>query len=384
MKLTTHEYQNEYQREYHSGPIVWAGIISSTCLVLFLFQKILWLVVPFILALIIYYVLLPLKLRLVLEGLSHDISAAIVAGWSFGLMIVFFIITLPQITVEAVLWQDSAMRYVEGGLHLLTTTLHQLEKKVGVLAQAHLTDEVTKRISEHSDRFVQKHLPAIVLATGAWAPSLLLAPFLAFFMLRDGWRFRRFLGGAVPNAFFERTLYLLDQVDKTARAYFLGLLKLTMLDTLCLACGLWLQGVSNPLLLGLITAILAWIPFIGSVMGCLLVVLVAATDFPANPSMAYGAVVVFIVVRLLDDFIFMPMTIGKSLNMHPLLTVLMIFIGGSVAGVPGLMMVLPVLGIIMVLGETIGRVITDPRLRARHAHAKALREREVTSDLHLL
>jgi hypothetical protein len=40
-----------------SGPVVWASIIAITCLLLFFFQKILWLVVPFLLALIIYYFL---------------------------------------------------------------------------------------------------------------------------------------------------------------------------------------------------------------------------------------------------------------------------------------------------------------------------------------
>ena len=368
-------------REYRSGPIVWAGIIASTCLVLFLFQKILWLVVPFILALIIYYALLPLKSRLVLGGMSHDTSANIVASGAFAVMTLFLMLALPKLAVEAVSWQDSATRYLEGGLNLLTTTLRQLEKKVGVLAQAHLTDEVTRRISEHSDLFAQKYLPELALSVGAWAPSVLLAPFLAFFMLRDGWRFKKFLGRAVPNAFFERTLYLLDQVDKTARAYFLGLIELTLLDTLCLAIGLWILGVSGAFFLALITAILAWIPFIGPILGCLLVVLVAATDFPNDPSMAYSAMVLCLIVRLLDDFVFMPMTIGKSLKMHPLLTVLMIFVGGSVAGVPGLMMVLPVLGIIMVLGETVGMVVTDPRLRARHTYAIALRQREVMTDL---
>ncbi|MGE5490345.1 MAG: AI-2E family transporter, partial [Actinomycetota bacterium] len=70
-----------------------------------------------------------------------------------------------------------------------------------------------------------------------------------------------------------------------------------------------------------------------------------------------------------------------SLKMHPLLTVLMIFAGGAVAGVPGLMLVLPVLGVMMVLGETAGMVVTDPRLRARHAYAQRLRRRAVTRDL---
>jgi predicted PurR-regulated permease PerM len=173
------------------------------------------------------------------------------------------------------------------------------------------------------------------------------------------------------------------QIDRTARLYFVGLIELTLLDTFCLAGGLWLIGVSGPLLLGLATAVLAWVPYIGSILGCILVVLVAATDFPGNPEMAYAAVGLFILVRLLDDFFFMPMTIGKSLNMHPLLTVLMIFVGGAVAGVPGLMLVLPVLGIIMVSGENLGMLLTDTRLRARFKHEQALRQQQVTRDLTL-
>jgi predicted PurR-regulated permease PerM len=250
-----------------------------------------------------------------------------------------------------------------------------------MLARARLSEQLAGQIAEASEGFAARYLTSIAMTVAGWAPSLLLAPFLAFFMLRDGWRFKKFLGQAVPNAFFERTLCLLDRVDRTARLYFLGLVQLTVLDTLCLAGGLWLLGVSGPLLLGLMTAVLAWIPYIGSVLGCILVVLVAATDFPGDPAVAYGAIALFLAVRLLDDFIFMPMTIGRSLNMHPLLTVLMIFVGGAVAGVPGLMLVLPVLGILMVLGETVGMVVTDPRLRARHAYARRLRQRVVTRDL---
>ena len=41
------------------GIVTWCGIIGSTCLLIFLFQKILWLVVPFLLALLLYYLLAP-------------------------------------------------------------------------------------------------------------------------------------------------------------------------------------------------------------------------------------------------------------------------------------------------------------------------------------
>jgi len=368
---------------YQSGPVVWFCVIGGTCLALFLFQKVLWLVVPFLLALIMYYALLPIKLRLVLGGVSHDRAASLVSGATLLVVLALLAIGVPRLAAEMVNWQASALRYLDGGMSLLVTSLSELEARVGILAQARVSEGVTHQLADFTEHFAQNHLPTVAMGLAAWAPSLLLAPFLAFFMLRDGWRFKRFLSRAVPNAFFERSLCLLDQIDRTARLYFLGLIQLTLLDTLCLAAGLWFLGVSGPLVLGLLTAILAWVPYVGSILGCLLVVLVAATDFPGNPGAAYGAIALFLLVRLLDDFLFMPATIGKSLNMHPLLTVLMIFVGGAVAGVPGLMLVLPVLGIAMVLGEALGMVLTDPRLRARHVFAKQLRQREVTRDLTL-
>ena len=71
------------------------------------------------------------------------------------------------------------------------------------------------------------------------------------------------------------------------------------------------------MLLGLVTAILAWIPYPArSSAACTGGAQLAATDFPSNPEITYGTVGLFIVVRLLDDFVFMPLTIGKSLNMR--------------------------------------------------------------------
>jgi predicted PurR-regulated permease PerM len=189
------------------------------------------------------------------------------------------------------------------------------------------------------------------------------------------------MSGAVPNAYFEKSLSLLHQVDRIASAYFMGLLKLTALDTLTLAGGLWILGFPSALALGLTCAVLAWIPFVGSVLGGVLVMLVAATDFPDAPSMAYSVVGFFVFVRLLDDFVYMPMTVGRELRMHPLMTVVMIFAGGAVAGIAGTMLVLPVLGVVRIIGETISVVATDERLLARHRHAQGLRRRSAARDL---
>lgn len=368
---------------YRSGPLVWLAIVVATCVLLFLFQKILWLVVPFLMALIGYYLLFPLQQRLVLAGVSRDTAAAAVSAGAFVLAGIGMLLVFPWASGHLVSWQDSGARYIEGGLRFVAETLAWVEQNYTFAAKARLSEQLSHQIGELGDKFAGTYLATAAVTAAAWFPSLLLAPFLAFFFLRDGWRFKAFLSRAVPNAFFERTLYLLDQVDHTARLYFQGLIKLTVLDALCLAFGLAVIGVSAPLALGLVTAVLAWIPYVGSILGCLLVVLVAATDFPGDPAMAYAAIGLFVGVRLLDDFFFMPITIGRSLKLHPLLTVVMIFVGGAVAGVAGLMLVLPLLGIVMVLGETVGAIVTDARLRARHVHARALRQMAVTRDLQL-
>jgi len=368
-------------KPHQSGPVVWVGIIGGTCLLLFLIRQIMWLAVPFLLGAILYYILVPAMQRLILAGLSRSLAAMIVSGGFLVLLIIAGLLSSPWILAHAGSWQDLIGHYLDGGAAFVRTTAQMLEQKFSLMHKAHLVAMVDSQMTTYTEDYAQQHIADFLVSVISWLPSLVLAPFLTFFFLRDGRRFKKFLGHAVPNAFFERTLYLMHEVDQTARRYFQGLLKLTLLDTVALGFGLWVIGAGSPLVLGLIAAVLAWVPFIGSIFGCVTVVLVVSTDSPNDPLVAYGAIIVFLIARLLDDFVFMPLTLGRSLHMHPLLTVLMIFVGGEIAGVAGLMLVLPLLGIVMAIGETLGTVITDPRLRARHRHASALLTEKVSADL---
>jgi len=367
--------------QQRAGPVVWSGIIAATCVLLFLLQQMLFLAIPFLLGIVLYYILQPPMQRLIRMGLSHNAATMIVGGVFLLLLAMAGLVFIFWDSGPSDSWQDMLGKYLTGGLEFVRHTMLSLEREFPILKQIKLARTVNSRVSAFTGTFVQKHLTDILVSVAAWLPSLLLAPFLTFFFLRDGLRFKKFLARAVPNAFFEKTLCLLHEVDQTAHRYFQGLIKLTILDTAVLAIGLWAIGVSSPLVLGLMAAMLAWVPYVGSIVGCMLVVMVASTDAPADPAVAYMAIGVFIAVRLLDDFVFMPMTLGRSLHIHPLITVLMIFIGGSVAGVAGLMLVLPLLGVVMVIGETLGRLITDPRLRARHRNAMELRTRQASVDL---
>jgi predicted PurR-regulated permease PerM len=271
--------------------------------------------------------------------------------------------------------------YVESGKGLIGRVLGEMEARFAFMAQWDLQNEFPRKASELGQKFVQEHVTGALIKAAAWVPSLLLAPFLAFFFLRDGRRFVNRLIRAVPNAFFERTLHLVDKVDTMARSYFAGLLYLTVIDTVCLGIGLVVLGIPGALALALLAAVLGWIPIVGTIIGCIIVVLVTVAEGAASPATVYAVIALFLAVRMLDDFVFVPLTIGRSLEMHPLVSVLLLFIGGAVAGVLGLIIVLPLAGVVMIIVDCVARILLDRRLMARYAFARRLRTMRANVDL---
>ena len=363
------------------GPAVWIITIVITTLLLVASTKALWLVVPFLIAIIMYYMLFPLVRRLSLSGLGRETAAAIVAGVVTAMVVLALIPLLPWLAAQSVAGQETFYRYLEGGRMLVDRVLAGLESQFAFLKRLDFHAEMGRRAAEFGDTYVQTKVSQVLLAAAASLPSLLLAPFFAFFFLRDGTVFTKLVTRGVPNAFFERTIYMFERVDATAKSYFQGLLKLTAVDTVVLGIGFFAVGVPNAFVIALIAAVLEWIPIVGSIIGCVLAVLVAATAHQNDLWVVYGVVAVFVVNRMLDNFFFIPLTVGRSIRMHPLPTVLMVFIGGAVAGIPGLILALPLAGVVGTIVGTVAGIVSDPRLRARNAHGRALRDKSVTSDL---
>jgi len=363
------------------GPFVWLVTIAITTLLLVASTKALWLVVPLLIAIILYYMMYPVVRRLALSGIGRDSAAGIVAGGVTLLVVLIMIPLLPWLAAQSVSGEQTLLRYLEGGRLLVDRTLAGLESQFAFLRRLDFHAEMGKRAAEFGDTFVQKQIREALVAAAVSLPSLLLAPFFAFFFLRDGQLFTKLVTRGVPNAFFERTIYMFERVDATAKSYFQGLLKLTAIDTVFLGVGMLIVGVPNALVIALVAAVLEWVPVVGTVVGCVFAVLVAATDYPNDPWVVYATVGVFVANRVLDNFFFIPLTVGRSIRMHPLPTVLMVAIGGAVAGIPGLILALPLAGVVATVVGTIAAIVNDPRLRARNAYAKALLAKRVTADL---
>lgn len=354
--------------------------MAATCLTLLLFRVALWLVVPLLLALVLYYLLRPVYFWLTRIGIRPDLASGAVIACFCVAAALACLFAIPGIS--SFFLQDHAFteRYVAGSLRLLHQVAAATDLRLARFAPSDFTGKLDHEIINFKGRLAQIVAPTIA-ALSRWAPAMVLVPFFTFFLLKDGQKLNILLTRMVPNAFFESTLVLLYEIDEAAKAYFRGLFQLTVLDTCVLSIGMAIIGFPAPILLGGISAILMWIPYLGGLIAGLGACIIAIAEFPDRPQFLYYTIILFLAVRSLDDLVFMPMTIGRSLHIHPAIAVLMILLGGSFAGIPGMTLALPVFGILKVIFDSSGLILFNARLMARYRHERSLRRHEATAGL---
>jgi len=370
-------------------PLVWSCVIAATLLALLIIRQIWWLAFPFVMSIVFYYISTPWITFFQRRGLSKNGAIWVFLGIVTFLIMLASPFVIAGINESSEVAQKQVPHFVKAAQTGLNEVLHRIQDSNPDLEQLQAAEYIQAQLSDMlGPKFYKDILPGFFDFVMTWVPSFLLTPYIAFFFLRDGFSLKKLVLRGIPNAFFERSLRLFESIDEQLQQYFLGMIALTVLDSVTLAVGLAILGLVTgtfsfgmSLLMGLVCAIFAWVPIVGSVAGCLLVVFVSFVLAPANWFSVFGAVILFLTVRLLDDFFYMPVTIGRSLSVHPLLTVLIILAGGVLGGVPGMLLAMPVLGIFMVIGEMIGEVMMDPRLRARYKQAQRLRKKEASEDL---
>src|SRR5262249_32613244 len=150
------------------GAVTMFVTILVTCLVLFLFQKIIWLVVPGLLSLMIYHCQRPLVDRLVLRGVRHEMAVATTVAVVLLIMVGIVFIAAPPLLSRVSQLQDTVDRYLGAGQNLLRKTIQALEKVAPVLKHASLGDQVETQIHEFTDHFAQRNLGKLTLQLLKW------------------------------------------------------------------------------------------------------------------------------------------------------------------------------------------------------------------------
>lgn len=171
--------------------------------------------------------------------------------------------------------------------------------------------------------------------------GLILVPFFAFFMLKDWPRVTRRVMEWIPPSYVETTVSVMTEVNILVGKYLRGLAADCFFVGVLASLGLWLVGINYPIILGIVSGVANVVPYLGPIVGCSVSSVVALMQYNSLDPVL-NVVILYLVIKLMDDLVIQPLMIGKSVHMHPLLLVITLIVGEKLFGISGMILGVPV------------------------------------------
>ncbi len=180
---------------------------------------------------------------------------------------------------------------------------------------------------------------------------LLISPVVAFYMLRDWDQMNDKIHGWWPRQHEQTISRLLKEADTALAGFVRGQITLCVVIAAIYATCWSLLGLQYGLLLGLITGILAFVPTVGQLMGTVLAIIIAITQYGGNiPQIALVAGV-YVFAQILETAILVPKLVGEKVGLHPVWVLFAVFAGGELMGMVGIFIAVPVAAVAAVVAR---------------------------------
>ncbi len=173
---------------------------------------------------------------------------------------------------------------------------------------------------------------------------------LTIYFVADLPRIRAAMYRLIPHSRRPRAILIGDNIFAKVGGYVLGNLAVSVIAGVLTLVWLLIFGVPYAALLAIAVAVLDLVPVVGSVIGGVLVSLVALT---VSLPVGLATVGFFIVYRLVEDYLLVPKIIGNALKVPALVTVVAVLLGGALLGVIGALVAIPVAAAILLLAEEV-------------------------------
>src|SRR4030042_34124 len=242
-----------------------------------------------IISALLAYVLDPLASFLESRGMSRTSATSAIFLFIFAIACISSVVFLPVLYEEIKALQvgfnsEKAGLMVSDFENFLVNNLAFLGVK-----DLNLLSRIQGAMARVGSWIFDHFLDAASVITG-----MVLIPFIVFFLMKDGRRFKQAFVSIMPNRYFEFTLYLFYKLN--------------------IQIGNYLRGQ-------LLDAIIVGI----------------------------FSIVAFTLIRLIDDILVQPIVVAKSVHMHPLIVLLAVLIGGKLFGILGMLLSVPVVGFLKVV-----------------------------------
>ncbi|CAN5230996.1 AI-2E family transporter [soil metagenome] len=178
-----------------------------------------------------------------------------------------------------------------------------------------------------------------------------LIPVYTFLLLFYRNKFRVFLELVTPKNSKEITNNIVDQIAKIVPKYLKGLIVVVIVLMFINSGAFWLIGLDYPILLGVIAALFNLIPYLGTVIGYAVVLLIVLAT--QEPTLAFGVILLFFPVQFFENNILTPNITGSYVQINPLIIILSLLAGALMWGLPGMLLVIPYLAMIKIICDNI-------------------------------
>jgi putative permease len=343
------------QRERLLRSLTVAGILGAGIIAILMVEHLL---VSSVLAFVISYLLAPLVNAMERSGLGRKAAVTALFLLLAGLLAVIVFLVLPTISRQLSHLQNQWPRFVEAVTRFLTHTEATLKALALNGNGIDISQSASRTLSTVSGRLF-KELPQVISSS---LSVVILAPFLAYFMLLDGQRAARSLMALVPNPLFEMALTLKHQINLQLGDFIRArLLEAAIVGGLVWG-GLGLIGFPYAGILAVFAGLTNLIPYIGPFIGALPAVLIAGVD-GASGWLFLTVVAVYLSAQLVDNLLIIPLLVAKIVDLHPVAVVLVIVAGAQIGGLLGMIISIPVACIIKLTIYTVYRHALEFRSR---------------------
>ncbi|MBQ8828479.1 MAG: AI-2E family transporter [Clostridia bacterium] len=177
---------------------------------------------------------------------------------------------------------------------------------------------------------------------------------ITFYLLRDRESIGEYLLQLFPYSWRGFLTSTVDEIGKISASFIRGQLLIAVIVGMLETIGLWLLGSEYPFVFGIIGGLSNFIPYFGPFIGAIPAVVAALFD---SPWRALWIVILFVVIQQIDNNFISPKIIEERHGIHPITTIIVVFIGGEFFGIGGFLFAIPIYAIIKCIVKRISELL---------------------------
>ncbi len=324
--------------------MIWVGLWLLLMVLLVLLGPVL---TPFVVGAILAYILNP-----AVEGISNwklgrfqvprVLAVLVVILLLFALLVALVLIVVPMVQEELPLLQEQIPNFLTRVGNTLGPVLQQLDIELK-LDPASVRSMLTEQFAASKQWLWQAVISSVKMGGTAllgWLAMLILLPVVLFYLLLDWRKLLRVVVAAVTRRWTRKIIAMANEVDDLLAQYLRGQFTVMLVLSVYYSAGLAIAGFDIALPVGIITGMLAFVPYVGYGIGLVLALFAGLLQF----SDWYGLIAVAVVYGLgqaLESFFLTPKLVGERIGLHPLMVIFALLAFGQLFGFVGVLLALP-------------------------------------------